>query len=246
MIKVSRFFVAVLMVVFLTSCSNISQNASNDTSNNQLVQITPSVQQEKGDAVESTITEVQTPKAESNQHEYEDHKKDNVAQVVNRVNEQISDNTGSYFLIQFKTTLNSSLRQQLADAGITLYDPLENNVYQAYIPIKALPLLEELLKRNEIISITTIPPQAKIKSPLNDPGQVNSSQSYHVTVQFFDAPSVAEKETLEKLMVVDEYAEGVMNFAQGHASGNDLRSIAELPFVKLIEEVVPASGGGSQ
>jgi hypothetical protein len=47
-------------------------------------------------------------------------------------------------------------------------------------------------------------------------------------------------------MVVDEYAEGVTNFAQGHALGNDLRSIAELSFVKLIEEVVPASGGGSQ
>ena len=246
MIKISRLSVAVLFVVFLMSCSNISQNVPSNRSKDQFVQITPSVPQERGDAAESKMTEAQTPIPDKDQREYGEDNENNIAQVVNRVSEQISNNAGTYFLIQFNTTLNSKLRQQLTEAGIILYDPLENNVYQAYIPIKAMSRLETLLKRNEIISITNIPLQGKIKSPLNDPDQVNLSQSYQVTVQFFDVPTTAEKETLEKIMVVDEYAEGVMNFAQGRASGNDLRSIAELPFVKLIEELVPASGGGSQ
>jgi hypothetical protein len=246
MTRISRLFVIVLSVVLLSSCSNISQNVPGNTLSDHPARNTPFAQGEKEDAVEGKMTEVQTPKPNNSQYEQVENEEDTVAQVINRVNEQITDNTGSYFLIQFRTTLNSELSQRLIQAGIVLYDPLENNVYQAYISVKALPFLEELLKRSEIISITTIPPQGKIKPPLNDPNQVNPLQSYQITVQFFDVPTTAEKEMLEKIMVVDEYAEGVTNFAQGHALGNDLRSIAELSFVKLIEEVVPASGGGSQ
>ncbi len=203
-----------------------------------------STPEKEDDTVKSAIVETPTLELDNSHSEQEENGEDNITQISDQVSEQISDNAGSYFLIQFSATLGNELRQQLLEAGVILYDPLGNNVYQAYIPANALPFLEELLKRNEIISITTIPHQGKIKSPLNDPDQVNSSQSYQITVQFFDVPTTTEKETLEKIMIIDEYAEGVMNFAQGHTSGNDLGSIAELPFVKLIEEVVQASGGG--
>ncbi|MEM7343417.1 MAG: hypothetical protein AAF485_04185 [Chloroflexota bacterium] len=165
---------------------------------------------------------------------------------LNQVGHQISDSAGSYFLIQFETTLDIELRQELGELGVRLYDPLENSVYQAYIPATALPSLEKILNKNKIISITTIPPQGKLKAPLDDAGQINFEESYLITVQFFDKLTTTEKEMLEKTMTVDEYAEGVINFAQGHTLGSNLNSIAALPFVKLVEEVVPASIGDSQ
>jgi hypothetical protein len=196
-----------------------------------------------GDVGQTSTTEIPTLEPDSGPPQTEDAE---VAQILNQVNQQISDDKGgSYFLIQFQTRLNSDLHQELNNAGVVLYDPLENNVYQAYIPAGALPFLETLLNQGDIVTISLIPAQTKIKSPLNDSSRLNPQASYQIIVQFFNDPGEVEKAMLEEKMTVNEYAQGVMNFAQGQALGENLGSIAELSFVKSIEEIVPASGGGN-
>ncbi len=67
-----------------------------------------------------------------------------------------------------------------------------------------------------------------------------------MVVQFYAAPTEAQTAVLAESMTVTRTAVGVMNFAEGQATGEQVKQLAELPFVKSIAEAVVSTGGSRQ
>lgn len=154
------------------------------------------------------------------------------------VEEVLSESDGAYVILTLANTLDVTLGQQLENAGIVLFDPLGENRFQAYLPATAVSSLTALLANRTITGVALIDPATKIKGEFPDP-----AVPYEVIVHFYAAPTAAETAVLASFMAVEKIAEGVMNFAEGQATGAQIREIATLSFVKGIEATVVSTGG---
>ena len=92
-------------------------------------------------------------------------------------------------------------------------------------------------------TLNPIPGQAKLQPQLAEKARADPQARFEVVVQFFVEPSSAEKSQLEKLVQVTGYSFGPVNLAEGTISGTDLEKLLALPFVKWIEERIPADVG---
>lgn len=148
---------------------------------------------------------------------------------------------GAYVLVQLSGTLNAETERQLGEAGIVLFDPVGEYQFQAYVPATAVPALTALQANHTIVAVTAIDPADKLKGAFSEPQKV-----YDVVVQFYAAPTEAQTAVLADSMIVTRTAVGVMNFTEGQATGEQIRQLADLPFVKSIAEAVVSTGGNRQ
>ncbi len=145
---------------------------------------------------------------------------------------------GAYVVLTLPQTLTPALQGQLEAAGIRLFDPLGENRFQAYVPATAVSALTALQADNLISDVTGIDPASKIKGDF-----ANGQQLYDVVVQFYETPTESETAVLADHMTVGRTAVGVMDFVEGQATGAQIKQLAELPFVKLIEPATRNTGG---
>jgi hypothetical protein len=160
------------------------------------------------------------------------------ASLPEEVEKMLAEEGGAFVILTLADTLDASLQAQLDEAGIVLFDPLGANQYQAYLPQTAVPTLAALQANQNITSVAAIDPATKIKGSFTDP-----AKSYAIIVHFYKAPAEAETDVLANQMTVRDTAVGVMNFAEGEATANQIEAIANLSFVKGIEEAVVSTGG---
>jgi hypothetical protein len=150
----------------------------------------------------------------------------------------LAEQDGAYVVLTLANTLDASLAQRLEAAGILLFDPLGNNQFQAYLPATAVPALSALRADGTVTGVMAIDPASKIRGEFPD-----AQASYAVIVHFYATPTAAETAVLAAQMEVEKTALGVMNFAEGHATGAQIREMANLSFVKAIEAAVISTGG---
>jgi len=158
--------------------------------------------------------------------------------LPDEVTAALAEQDGAYVVLTLANTLDASLAQRLEAAGILLFDPLGNNQFQAYLPATAVPALAALRADGTVTGVMAIDPASKIRGEFPD-----AQASYAVIVHFYAAPTAAETAVLAAQMEVEKTALGVMNFAEGHATGAQIREMVDLPFVKAIEEAVISTGG---
>lgn len=157
---------------------------------------------------------------------------------LQEVQTMMGEADGAYVLLTLASTLTPDVEQRLVEAGIVLFDPLGENRFQAYVPQTAVATLTTLRDANVILDVTAIDPATKIKGAFANP-----QETYNVIVQFYAAPAENETAVLADHMIVNRTAVGAMNFVEGQATGAQIKQLADLPFVKLVEEAVVSSGG---
>ena len=158
-----------------------------------------------------------------------------------QVQAMMDQQKGAYVLVQLSGTLNAETERQLGEAGIVLFDPVGEYQFQAYVPATTVPALATLQANHTIVAITAIDPADKLKGAFSEP-----QKAYDVVVQFYAAPTEAQTAVLAESMTVTRTAVGVMNFTEGQATGEQVKQLAELPFVKSIAEAVVSTGGTRQ
>lgn len=155
-----------------------------------------------------------------------------------QVQAMMDQQEGAYVLVQLSGTLNAETERQLGEAGIVLFDPVGEYQFQAYVPSTAVSALATLQANHTIVAITAIDPADKLKGAFSEP-----QKAYDVVVQFYAAPTEAQTAVLAESMTVTRTAVGVMNFVEGQATGDQVRQLAEMNFVKSIAEAVVSTGG---
>jgi hypothetical protein len=151
----------------------------------------------------------------------------------------LAEQGGVYVILTLSTTADQALAEQLSAAGIALFDPQGDNRYLAYIPARAVGTLATLLADESIRAVSLIEPATKIKGEFTD-----LEETYPIIVHFYQAPTSEQAVQLGSAMTIWNTASGVMNFAEGQATGAQIEAIARLPFVKWIEAAVISTGGG--
>jgi len=151
---------------------------------------------------------------------------------------QLNQGDGGYFLLQFSQSLDQETRGTLEGVNVIFYNYVPNNAYYAFLPPESLSVLDELLEAKTLTYVGPIPNEAKLEAGLGEKIQKNSDQSFDVTVQFFEEPSLTAKEEFNALMDVTDYSFGPVNLAEGVVAGTDVETILSLPFVKWMEEKV--------
>ncbi len=159
-------------------------------------------------------------------------------QLPPQVQTLMEENQGAYVVLTLSEALNSELEQRLDEAGIVLFDPLGEYRYQAYVPQTAVSTLATLQDNNLILEVAAIDPASKIKGEF-----ANSQETYNVIVHFYAPPTTNETAVLTDHMIINRTAEGAMNFVEGQATDAQIKQMAELPFVKLIEQAVVYDSG---
>ncbi|MCB8984660.1 MAG: hypothetical protein H6659_12600 [Ardenticatenaceae bacterium] len=159
-------------------------------------------------------------------------------QLPPEVQTALPENEGAYVVLTLPETVTPELEGQLEAAGIRLFDPLGEHRYQAYVPQTAVTALSSLQADDLVQDVAIIDPASKIKGEF-----ANARQTYRIVVQFYEEPTEEETAVLADHMNVGRTAEGVMNFVEGRATGAQIKQLAELPFVKLIEPATRNTGG---
>jgi hypothetical protein len=151
----------------------------------------------------------------------------------------LAEQGGVYVILALSITADQALAEQLSAAGIELFDPQGDNRYLAYIPARSVGTLATLLADESIRSVSLIEPATKIRGEFGDP-----EEAYPIIVHFYQAPTSEQVAQLGSAMTIWNTATGVMNFAEGQATGGQIEAIARLPFVKWVEAAVISTGGG--
>jgi hypothetical protein len=154
------------------------------------------------------------------------------------VQQALAEQDGAYVILTLAGMLDEALAGQLETAGIRLFDPLGEYRFQAYVPQTAVPALAAWQTDQTIVSVEAIDPASKINGVFTDP-----ARRYAIVVHFYAEPAAGETAVLAEQMVVERTAVGVMNFAEGQATGAQIEALSTLPFVKGIEEAVVSTGG---
>lgn len=156
----------------------------------------------------------------------------------------LSQGNDSYALLQFTGPLDASTRSLLEKAGVILYDNIPNYAYYAFLPGKSLPVLEKLLQGGKLSAVNAIPNEAKLQPQMAEKVRAEPRGRFEVVVQFFHELTPTEKIQVEGLVQVSGYSFGPVNFAEGSILASDLPQLLALPFVKWVEERIPADIGG--
>jgi hypothetical protein len=165
------------------------------------------------------------------------------AGIQKSVNQELTDNSGGYYLLQFSSSLDGNTRNVLEQVGVVFSDYIPNNAYYAYLTPESLKTLQQLESEGVLFHVGSIPTAAKLDPGLIEKLQEDPEQRLNLTVQFFEEPSQDEKHELELLMEVVSYSFGPVNFAEGSASAGNLEEIHSLSFVKWVEEQIPGELG---
>lgn len=153
---------------------------------------------------------------------------------------------GGYFLFQLGGPLEQDTRAELEGVGVVFYDYISDNAYYVYLPAGSLPVLQELLQEGILRYVGPIPDEAKLDPRLGEKLQADPEQPFSVIVQFFEAPSAADRERLEQWLEISGTSFGPVNIAEGVVVGKDIERILSMPVVKWVEERAPADLGGNR
>ena len=140
------------------------------------------------------------------------------------------------WLIQFRYPFPTEARARLQHAGVAFYDYVDVCGFFARVPPGALPLLEEMLAEGLVRYVGSIPAEAKVQQALVTEAARRPESEQEVVVLTFNEPSAAQLEELGRLMAIEGQSSGPIHFVEGTTRGASLQALAELGFVRWVEE----------
>jgi subtilisin family serine protease len=140
------------------------------------------------------------------------------------------------WLIQFRYPFPTEARARLQDAGVKFYDYVDVCGLIARVPPGALPLLEEMLEEGIVRYVGSIPAEAKVQRTLVTEAAGHPESEQEVVVLTFDQPSAAQLEQLGRLMTIKGQSSGPIPFVEGTSPTASLQALAQLDFVRWVEE----------
>ncbi|MGD8473119.1 MAG: S8 family serine peptidase, partial [Anaerolineae bacterium] len=140
------------------------------------------------------------------------------------------------WLIQFRYPFPTEARARLQDAGVAFYDYVDVCGFFARVPPGVLPFLDEMLADGLVRYVGSIPAEAKVQKALVTDATRHSEAEKDIVVLTFDEPTAAQLEQLGRLIAVEGQSSGPIPFVEGTAPGASLPVLAELDFVRWVEE----------
>jgi hypothetical protein len=145
------------------------------------------------------------------------------------------------YVAQFRGPILKEWREALEAAGARILDYVQNYAYVIEVPEASSSGVAALAKSGLLRYLGPYPAEAKISWGLQQAAKSRpAEEDIEITVRFFDVPTKARKEAVSGILAVTKWEDDpVMPFARGAVKPGRLRQIAELPFVKWVEEYVP-------
>ena len=151
--------------------------------------------------------------------------------------------SGSRWLIQFRYPFPTEARTRLQDAGVAFYDYVDVCGFFARVPTEALPLLEEMLQEGLVRHVSRIPAEAKVHRALAAEAARRPAAEREIVVLTFGQPTPAEMEQLGRWMAIERRSAGPIPIVGGTASGASILALANLGYVRWVEERSEATLG---
>jgi len=148
-----------------------------------------------------------------------------------------------FWLIQFRYPFPTEARSRLEDAGVAFYDYLDVSALYAKVPAGALLMLESMLETGEIRYVGGIPAEAKVGKELAVDAVRNPAAEREIVVLTFDEPTPPQLEELGRWMMIERQATGRLQILEGRATGAATLALANLGFVRWVEEESEATLG---
>ena len=148
-----------------------------------------------------------------------------------------------FWLIQFRYPFPTGARTLLEDAGVAFFEYLDVSAFYARIPPVALPLLERMLETGEVRYVGAVPADAKVKPGLAADAVRDPQSEREILVLTFDESNEAQLEELGRWMLIEGQSTGPVHIVEGRAPGGSILALANLGFVRWVEEKSQAELG---
>jgi subtilisin family serine protease len=149
------------------------------------------------------------------------------------------------YVVQFRGPILKEWREALEAAGARILDYVQNYAYIIEVPEASSNDVVALAQGGLLRYLGPYPAEAKISWGLQQAVESRPpEEGIEITVCFFDVLTKAQKEAVTDILAVTKWEDDpVMPFARGAVEPGKLQQIAELPFVKWVEEYVPGKLG---
>ena len=133
--------------------------------------------------------------------------------------------------------MDPAARKRLEGAGVTFYEYLDVAGLLARVSPEAVDTLRAMQEAGQVRYVGPIPAEGKVAKALWEKALAAPQEEYSILVELFEEATPAQEKELGALLSIEGRSEGPSHLLNGQATGEAIRALAQLEYVKWIEEL---------
>ncbi len=156
------------------------------------------------------------------------------------VSSSLSFSLDGVYIVQFPGPIQQEWKTSLENRGAEILDYMSNYGFLIRIPEQNSEKLLSFVQSGPARYLGPYPSKAKIDKNLTGLMQESTTNRIRITIQFFDVPTQNQKKIIKDFVSPQKWSDDpVLPFVRGKIYPSDIDTIAELPFVKWVEQYIP-------